>query len=99
VICGARTSRIPSIAKCENKYQTKETKEEQCALFVCLFGGVSEAGEIRTLPKTSLLNFAILGNFLQFVVDQRLSLRRLDWNLGFLPEIHDGGGRPSFVWG
>ncbi len=23
-------------------------------LFVCLFGGVSKAGEIRTLPKTSL---------------------------------------------
>jgi hypothetical protein len=24
------------------------------SLFVCLFGGVSKAGEIRTLPKTSL---------------------------------------------
>jgi hypothetical protein len=27
VICGARTSRIPSIAKCENKHQTEETKK------------------------------------------------------------------------
>ena len=32
------------------------SKVQFCApcLFVCLFGGVSKAGEIRTLPKTSL---------------------------------------------
>ena len=29
-------------------------QQDFVCLFVCLFGGVSKAGEIRTLPKTSL---------------------------------------------
>jgi hypothetical protein len=55
---GANTAWWNSLAKLQFG-DDDDVLNEDCFLFVCLFGGVSKAGEIRTLsdpslPKTSL---------------------------------------------